>query len=164
MPCPSQGALINGVGLLLQGLRVSGTECQCNLSSFPEIHNGIDRLWNKCNLFLIVTDKWILINVMTQPQSQYVSVLSSHLSQTSHILIWCQNRQLYGYQIHIFGCYGNMLVSMTTYISLLTSYSSFLHLPYPNAMLKGHYRTLRKFFDPHSNCCQGNQTKVFFPS
>ncbi len=127
----------------------------------------------KCNIFLIVTDIWILINVMSQLHfgcyenmsvfmATDISVFSSHLSQTPHTLIQYQNKQSYGYQIHIIGCYGNMLVSMTTHISLFTSYSSSLHLPYPNAMLKGHCRTPRKFFLSPWHRCEGNRTEVFF--
>ena len=50
-PCPSRGALVHGMGLLSQGLRLSGTQCRFTHSKQVG-ENGIDRIWN-------VTYSWL---------------------------------------------------------------------------------------------------------
>ncbi len=131
----------------------------------------------KCDLFLIVTDNWILVIVMAShifggygnmlgfaATDKPVAIFSFNVSQTCHTQLRSVNRQLYGHLKH------TLLVAMATcwFPWQLISHCSLSILPRPpllkcNAVI-GHYRALRKFYDHHGNRCQGNLTVVFFLS
>ena len=167
------------VEVSVTGAQSKWTECHCNYYSMSmwlfllSINPQLDWQAMKCDLFLIVTDNWILGIVMASHifggygnmlgfVSTDIAIFSFNVSQTCHTQLRRVNRQLYGHLKH------TLLVAMATcwFPWQPISQCSLLILPrLPllkcNAII-GHYRPLRKFFDHHGNRCQGNLIVVFF--